>query len=114
LQFFTKRKPTSVWSKINKENNRAEFGYWVGEPFWGQGIATEAVAAILKFGFQELNLNKIYATHYLENPSSGKVLVNNKMINEAELKEHYKNGDVYGSVIQYRLTKKEFEEVNQS
>ena len=84
----------------------------MGEPFWDKGIATEAVAAMLKFGFEKVNLNKIYATHFLENESSGKVLVNNKMIKEAELKEHFKNGEIYGSVIQYRLTKMEFEELN--
>jgi ribosomal-protein-alanine N-acetyltransferase len=89
-------------------HDRAEIGYWVGEPFWGKGIATEACAAILKFGFEILKLNKIYATHFTENPSSGKVLINNKMIKEAELKDQYKSNGVYKSVDQYRLTKQEY------
>lgn len=97
---------------LDKSNNRAEMGYWIGEPFWGKGIATEALAAILKFGFEEVKLNKIYATHYIENPSSGKVLLNNKMIKEAELKEHYKTESGYGSVIQYRLTKDEYQKLS--
>src|SRR5215831_16983417 len=49
---------------LDKNNNNAQFGYWVAEPFWNNGIATEAVAAILKFGFEKLDLNKIYATHF--------------------------------------------------
>jgi ribosomal-protein-alanine N-acetyltransferase len=89
-------------------HDRAEIGYWVAEPFWGKGIATESCAAILKFGFETLKLNKIYATHFTENPSSGKVLINNKMIKEAELKDQYKNNGVYKSVDQYRLTKQEY------
>lgn len=97
---------------LDKANNSAQFGYWIAEPFWGKGIATEALEAILIFGFATLNLNKIYATHYPDNLASGKVMLNNKMIKEAEMKEHYKIDDVYKDVIQYRLTKKEYEELN--
>ncbi|MBT8326768.1 MAG: GNAT family N-acetyltransferase [Bacteroidia bacterium] len=93
---------------LDSEHNRAEIGYWIGEPFWGLGIATEAVGAILKFGFEELLLNKIHATHYVDNPASGKVLANNKMILEAELKDQYKMNDDYKSVYQYRLTRSEY------
>jgi RimJ/RimL family protein N-acetyltransferase len=93
---------------LDKTNNSAQFGYWIGEPFWGKRIATEALAAILKFGFEQLNLNKIYATHYPENKASAKVMINNKMIKEAEMKEHYKVNNSYRDVIQYRLTKKEY------
>jgi ribosomal-protein-alanine N-acetyltransferase len=97
---------------LDKTNNSAQFGYWIAEPFWGKGIATEATAGILKFGFEKLSLNKIYATHYPDNLASGKVMQNNKMIKEAELKEHYRINDTYKNVIQYRLTKKEYEELN--
>jgi len=94
---------------LDKINNSAQFGYWIAEPFWGKGIATEACSAILKFGFEELDLHKIYATHYPENIASGKVMLNNKMMKEGELKDHYKIDRVYRSVIQYRLTKQEYE-----
>lgn len=94
---------------LDKTNNSAQFGYWIGEPFWGKGLATEALSAILKFGFEELNLNKIYATHYPENKASAKVMLNNKMIKEAEMKAHYKIGEEYRDVVQYRLTKEEYE-----
>lgn len=97
---------------LDKGNNSAQFGYWIAEPFWGKGIATEALAALLKFGFETLNLNKIYATHYPENLSSGKVMLNNKMIKEAEMKEHYKIDEIYKDIIQYRLTKREYEKLN--
>lgn len=93
---------------MDKSNNSAQFGYWIAEPFWGKGIASEATAAILKFGFMDLHLNKIYATHYPENPASGKVMLKNKMIKEAELKEQYNVEGIYKNVIQYRLTKEEY------
>lgn len=98
--------------KVNNRFNRGVLGYWIAEPHWNRGYATESVAAILKFGFNELNINKIYATHLIENPASGKVMMKNGMIKEGELKDHIKKGDFYRSLIQYRLTKKEFEGKN--
>jgi len=94
----------------DSRHNTAEIGYWLGEPFWNKGIMTEAAKAVLEFGFETLNLNKIYATHFTDNTASGKVLINNGMIKEAELKEQYKVNDMYKSVFQYRLTKQEYKE----
>lgn len=93
---------------INALFDRAELGYWIAKPYWNQGYATEALAAILKFGFEKLNLNKIFATHLIDNPASGKVMIKNHMIKEGELVEHYKKGEIYKSVSQYRLTRKEY------
>ena len=92
---------------IDKEHNRAEVGYWIAEEFWGQGVATEALEAALNFGFKSLKLNKIFATRFLDNVSSEKVLLKNGMIKEAELIEHYSIDGVYKSINQYRLTKEE-------
>lgn len=95
--------------KVNLRFNRAELGYWIAESFWDKGYATEATKEILRFGFEELELNKIHATHLVENPASGKVMIKNGMIKEAELKEHIKKGNLYHTLIQYRLTKSEYE-----
>lgn len=94
--------------KINTKFNRAELGYWVGAPFWNKGYATEAVGEVLKFGFEEIELNKIYATHFVNNPASGKVMTKNGMIQEGKLVEHIKKDGAYRSVIQYRLTQREY------
>lgn len=93
---------------LDQANNKAELGYWIGEPYWNKGIATESIKAILQFGFESLDLQKIYATHFTDNPASGKVMHKNDMIREGTLKDHYKKGEVYKSVIQYRLTKEEY------
>lgn len=95
---------------LDKANDSAQFGYWIAEPFWGRGIASEATAALLEFGFGTLGLNKIFATHYPDNPASGKIMQNNHMIKEADLKDHYKINGEYRSVIQYRLTRQEYRE----
>lgn len=102
----------AVGLHLNGRHDGAEMGYWLGEPFWGKGLMTEAVKAVLQFGFDELALNKIYATHFSNNIASGKVMIANGMTKEGELKDHYKVDSVYESVIQYRLLKQEYEELN--
>jgi [ribosomal protein S5]-alanine N-acetyltransferase len=39
----------------------AEMGYWIGKPFWNKGYATEAAAALLRYGFDALKLERIRA-----------------------------------------------------
>ncbi len=96
---------------VNNRFNLAEFGYWIAEPFWNNGYATEATRALLEFGFEELQLNKIHASHLIGNPASGRVMIKNRMIKEGELKDHVRKDDVYNSLIQYRLTRSEFSEL---
>ena len=52
----------------------AEFGYWLGRPFWGQGYATEAACRLLRFAFGELDTDVLRASWFHDNPASGRVL----------------------------------------
>ncbi|MEQ1733090.1 MAG: GNAT family protein, partial [Bacteroidia bacterium] len=90
---------------LDKKHNKAELGYWIAEPFWNKGFATEAGKEILRYGFEVLNLNKIYATHFLYNPASEKILLKIGMKYEADLKEHYFKNGKYEDVRQYYLLK---------
>lgn len=100
---------------LDKENNRAELGYWLAESFWNLGFTTEAVKAILQFGFEKLNLNKVIAAYITTNETSGKVMIKNGMTKEAEFKDHDIKKDhtvtdgKYISLIQYRMLKSEYE-----
>jgi len=49
-------------------------GYWLGEPFWGKGIMTEAVARLSEYALEHFDLMRIYAEPYANNPSSCRVL----------------------------------------
>ncbi|WP_040557003.1 GNAT family N-acetyltransferase [Reinekea blandensis] len=49
-------------------------GYWLGVPFWGQGIATEAAREMVRYGFEEFGLTTIVAQHLQANPRSGRVI----------------------------------------
>jgi len=89
---------------INSEHNRAEAGYWIAVPHWNKGVATEALIRIMEFGFTIIGLHKIYATHLIHNPSSGRVMEKAGMKKEGKLIEHYRKGDDYINVIQYGIT----------
>jgi RimJ/RimL family protein N-acetyltransferase len=52
----------------------AEFGYWLGEPYWGKGIMTEVVSAAVEYGFSDLKLRRIFAGVFETNPASARVL----------------------------------------
>ena len=52
----------------------AEIGYWIGEPYWGMGIATKAVRLITEYGFSTLGLVRIYTGVFDFNKASQRVL----------------------------------------
>jgi RimJ/RimL family protein N-acetyltransferase len=55
----------------------AEVSYWVGEPFWGKGIATEAVRQLTEYTFYYFNIVRLYAEVFETNKSSMRVLEKN-------------------------------------
>jgi len=55
-------------------HRKAEVGYVLARPYWGQGIATEVLQAALKFCFGSMNLHRIYATADPRNTASYHVL----------------------------------------
>jgi len=52
----------------------AEIGYWLGEPFWGRGIATQALRALTEWVFATTPVVRIYAHVFAWNPASARVL----------------------------------------
>jgi ribosomal-protein-alanine N-acetyltransferase len=52
----------------------AEIGYWIGEPHWGKGYATEAIKLLVDYAFHELNLLRVYAYVFEYNTASMQVL----------------------------------------
>lgn len=78
----------AIGLEISGEDRRGELGYWVGKPYWNRGYATEASQAVLEYGFQVLDLDRIYAHHFLRNPASGRVMQKAGMKHEGCLRQH--------------------------
>ncbi|MFM2358785.1 MAG: hypothetical protein RLY16_778 [Bacteroidota bacterium] len=55
----------------------AEIGYWLGEAYWGQGIATEAVRQIAEYTFYYFDIIRLYAEVFETNKASMRVLEKN-------------------------------------
>jgi RimJ/RimL family protein N-acetyltransferase len=88
---------------IARADQRAEMGYWLGVPFWGQGYTTEAATALLRYGFTELGLHRIMATHIARNPASGRVMQKIGMRYEGTLRDHYAKNDAFEDVVYYAI-----------
>ncbi|MDO5425957.1 MAG: GNAT family N-acetyltransferase [Eubacteriales bacterium] len=55
------------------KEDEGEIGYWIGVPYWGQGLIPEAVRELLRYGFEELHLNRIWCGAYEGNQKSIRV-----------------------------------------
>ncbi len=74
---------------VDEQHKRAELGYWVGVPYWGRGYATEAAREMLRHGFEDLGLNRIFAGVFGGNHTSANVLRKIGMKHEGTLRQHY-------------------------
>jgi ribosomal-protein-alanine N-acetyltransferase len=70
------------------EHSRAELGYWIGVPYWGNGYATEAARAVVRYGFEQLKMNRIFASHFTGNLASQNVLRKIGMKHEGCMRQH--------------------------
>ncbi|MCC6244116.1 MAG: GNAT family N-acetyltransferase [Gemmatimonadaceae bacterium] len=99
----------TVGLHITRAHDRGEMGYWIGEPYWGQGLATEAVSALLTFAFETLALHRVQASHLPRNPASGRVMQKVGMQREGLHRGRYKKGAAYEDVVEYAVLRSEWE-----
>lgn len=71
----------------------AEIGYVSGRAYWGQGIMTEALAAVLGFLFEKVGLHRVMLRHDVENVASGRVMVKNGLVREGTLRKEHRRKD---------------------
>lgn len=86
-----------------RESHKAEVGYWLGEKYWRQGIMTEAVKLVVKYGFKKFKLKRIWALVFVFNEGSKRVLEKAGFELEGICKKEAKKGNKYIDV--YLLAK---------
>ena len=117
------------WAIVYKENGRVigsigyeldtkrqdinckELGYAMGEDYWGKGIMTEAAKAVIRHGFEELELDMVSIYRNPQNERSGRVIEKCGFVYEGTLRQAYKIYD--GSIRDvacYSMTKEEHKE----
>ncbi|MCB9189447.1 MAG: GNAT family N-acetyltransferase [Flavobacteriales bacterium] len=78
----------------------AELGYWVAEDMWGYGIATKAITQMVRYGFENFNITRIYARPFGSNIASQRVLEKCGFELEARIEQNIiKNGIVEDELI---------------
>jgi len=86
-------------------SHRAEIGYWLARPYWGQGIITAVVRRLCEFAFAELDLVKIEAQVFAGNAPSAKVLEKCGFQQEGYLRKHYLKDGKYLDARLFALVK---------
>lgn len=94
--------------RVDQQHQHAELGYWLGVPYWRQGYATEAAREMLRYGFEELRLHRIFASHFKHNPASGNVLKKIGMRYEGCQREHLRKWDQFVDSELYGVLRREW------
>ncbi len=90
------------------EQQEAEIGYWIGKPYWGQGLVPEAVKAILARCFNELELSAVWCGYYEGNLKSKRVC------EKSGFRFHHTNPDIVSPLGDkrtehfYKMTKEDY------
>ena len=58
---------------LAEQNDEYELGYWIGKPFWGQGLIPEASQEVLRHAFEDLGMNRVWCGYYDGNSKSRRV-----------------------------------------
>ena len=95
----------TVSLQLTRPHCRGELGYWIGRPYWGQGLATEAVRRVLHFAFEDLALNRVQSSYLPRNPASGRFLEKVGMTREGLHREHFRKGGRFEDVVEFAVLK---------
>lgn len=93
---------------FNQAHANAELGYWMGLPYWGEGYMTEAAGAVVRYAFEVLNLNRVFACHFVRNPASGRVMQKIGMVYEGCLRQHVLKWGQFEDMAYYGILKSEY------
>ena len=94
------------------ERVSAEIGYWLAEPFWGRGIATEALGAMTGYAITTHQLTRVYALPFAWNTASCRVLEKNGYVLEGRLRRSAIKDGVITDQLQYAFVVAETAGIN--
>lgn len=119
-----RKKEVSSWGMVLRESGRligtvgfvnwlppharAEIGFVLGRRWWGRGLMSEAVRAVLRFGFERMRLNRIQARCYLANTASARVMEKVGMTFEGIVREQLYEKGAFRDLKLYSILRREF------
>lgn len=109
LQFAIDLKGEAIGSigikRLLEQHQRAvEVGYWIGEPFWGKGIASEVLRRVTEYAFATLGAERIQAQVFASNLASARVIEKNGYTFEGRLRRAvFKDGQLIDKLMYSRI-----------
>jgi ribosomal-protein-alanine N-acetyltransferase len=97
-----------------RRDARASVGYDLARAYWGQGIMTEALDAIVAFGFRRMALNRIEADADARNPASARVLKKAGFKQEGLQREQFYEDSSFNDLVLFALLRKDYERLADS
>lgn len=96
--------------KVNKNYKTVEVGYCFGSKWWNNGFATESLRRVIKFFFEEVEVETIYANYISNNRASGRVMEKSGMKHDGTLRNRMidKNTNKHVNLEAYSITKEDY------
>ena len=86
---------------IHRKN--AELGYWLAEPFWGQGLVSDAINQTVGFAFMSLDIDRVFARPFGTNIGSQRVLEKNGFVLEGRFEKVLFKNEEYQDELVYAI-----------
>lgn len=93
---------------VNEFDLCGDVGYCLSRRFWGKGITSEALIAVLYFAFNVVGFNRVEAYHSVNNPASGRVMQKAGMVFEGFAKQKFKSISGFEDSNMYAVVKEDF------
>jgi [ribosomal protein S5]-alanine N-acetyltransferase len=100
----------AITANLAPRHRRAELGYWLGRPYWGQGYTSEAARRVTAFCFDELGVHRVQATCFIGNVASARVMEKAGMHREGVLRGYVRKGDAFLDTAMYALLRADYEQ----
>ncbi|WP_078595943.1 GNAT family N-acetyltransferase [Evansella clarkii] len=109
---FNKVIGTCGFKNWNRQSRNAELGGNLAREFWNQGYAAEALGALINYGFENMNLNKVYASTNSRNIAALRLLNKFGFTQEGHFREHQFLDGEFADVFFFSLFKKDYNNAN--
>ena len=80
-------------SNLDLPENEGEIGYWIGVPYWGQGLIPEAMNELIRHAFEELRLDRLWCGYFDGNEKS------KRCQEKCGFRYHHTNKDIYWALM---------------
>ncbi|MBT3285253.1 GNAT family N-acetyltransferase [Candidatus Bathyarchaeota archaeon] len=91
------------------KSGNAELGYCLNETYWGRGIGTEFAAAMIRYGFEDLDLHRVTAKCDPENHGSYRIMEKNGMTREGHIRQNQRIKGEFRDTLVYGILRSEWE-----